>query len=211
LRDGQLALSHDHVSMNDADLVLADLRDALHALHQARGSPKEVRRAFSRFVDLSQRLTAAMRKDFARLRHEPWQAKSFDGWNKVTEFFKWLRNQDQHETSIRISVHERHFYANPLKPDELFKVEGTWVLTDQLVDTPSGGVMKFRPIDLATGRARPAAEPVLVEYQYLVQPHSESARARLQEIGTTDMHILADAAFRILEAYHTYFLECLGA
>ena len=197
--------------MNDTDLVLADLRDALVALHEARGSPKEVRRAFSRFVDLTQRLTAAMRKDFNRLRNERWEAKAFAGWTTVTEFFKWLRNQDQHETPIRISVHERHFYPHPLKPGELFKVEGTWVLTDQLLETPSGGIMKYHPMNLETGEAQPAAEPVRVEYQYLVQPHSEAARMRLREIGTTDMHILADAAFQVLLDYHTFFHARLGA
>jgi hypothetical protein len=47
---------HDQL---DVVLVYADLRDALADLHDARGSPKRVRRSFSRFVELSQRLTSA--------------------------------------------------------------------------------------------------------------------------------------------------------
>ncbi len=197
--------------MIDSDLVFADLEDAFAALDTARGSPKDVRRAFSRFVDLTQRLTAAMRKDFKRIKSEEWSASDFTGWNKVTAFFKWLRNQDQHNTQIRISVHERQFHPHPLKPGELMKIEGTWVLDDQLLDRPSGGVISYHPVDLQTGETLPVATPVRVEYLYLVQPHSEDARERLHDIGTTDIHVLAASAFSVLEQYHVYFHARLGA
>ena len=197
--------------MLETDLVFADLEDALHALDDARGSPKKVRRAFSRFVELTQRLTAAMRKDYMRIRGGAWAAKEFPGWNAITDAFKWLRNEEQHAAQIRISVHERHFYPHPLKPGELMTVEGTWVLGDQLWDTPSGGVMKYHPVDPDTGQPLPPAVPVRVEYLYLVQPHSEEARERLRASGTTDMHALAAAVFHVMQEYHAYFHLRLGA
>jgi hypothetical protein len=51
----------------DSAPVFADLSDAYAALVASQHSPREVRRAFVRFVDLSQKLTSAMRKDFSRL------------------------------------------------------------------------------------------------------------------------------------------------
>jgi hypothetical protein len=189
--------------------VFADLRDAFHALEAARGSPKEVRRAFSRFVDLTQRLTSAMRTDFSHVKGRRWEAKSFAGWNKITEFFKWLRNEDQHELPIRISVHERRFYELPGFPDKLFPFEGTWTLADQMTDDHPDGIT-FYPVDPATGKQLDPVAPVRVEYQYLIQPHSEAARSRLHEIGTTDVHQLSGACFAVLADYHEYFSASLA-
>lgn len=194
---------------NNASIVFADLRDALQALEAARGSPKQVRRAFSRFVDLTQRLTAAMRTDFSRAKAGRWNAASFAGWNQVSEFFKWLRNQDQHQLPIRISVHERRFYAVPGDPTRLFPFEGTWTLADQLTDDHPDGIT-FYPVDPSTGAQLDPVPPVKVEYQYLVQPHSEAALKRLRAIGTTDVHQLSAACFAVLSEYHDYFFAKLA-
>jgi hypothetical protein len=199
------------VSAEHTSIIFADLRDALQELDAARGSPKEVRRAFSRFADLTQRLTAAMRKDYSELKGEHWRAASFPGWNDVTNFFKWLRNQDQHGVPIRISVHERHFYPLPGRPGEAFPFEGTWTLEDQLADTPPQGAITFNPVDPSTGATLDPVPPLRIEYQYLVQLSSEALRKRLQTIGTTDMHLLCARCFETLVWYHEYFLAKLGA
>lgn len=193
-----------------ATLVFGDLRDALHDLDAARGSPKQVRRAFSRFVDLTQKLTSAMRTDFSRVKGAQWSAAAFNGWNNVTEFFKWMRNQDQHDLPIHISVHERHFYELPNQPGQLFPFEGTWNLSDQMTDQLPGGIT-FYPTDPATGEAKEPIAPVRIEYQYLVQLSSEPIRKRLQVIGTTDVHQLSAACFAVLSQYHDHFLVQIGA
>jgi hypothetical protein len=193
-----------------ASLVLVDLRDALAELDAARGSPKRVRQAFTRFVDLTQKLTSAMRKDFGRIKGGKWDASAFPGWNDVTEFVKWLRNQDQHELPIHISVHERQFYEVPGHPGRLFPFEGTWTLSDQTSEEMPSGIT-FYAADAKTGAATASVPPVRIEYQYLVQLSSEAIRKRLQQIGTTDMHHLAAACFSVMERYHAYFLERIGA
>jgi len=48
------------------DLIFGDLEDALLCLNRERNSPAAVRRSFGRFIDLSQKLTAAMRRDFSK-------------------------------------------------------------------------------------------------------------------------------------------------
>jgi len=193
----------------DATLVFNDLRDAVVALETARGSPRDVRRAFSRVVELTQRLTSAMRKDFSRIRGRQWEAKDFTGWNGVTEFFKWLRNQDQHEDAIYISVHERRFYEVPGRPGQIFPFEGTWQLSDQMIDHLDLGTVAFHPIDQSTGKALPPAPPVRVEYQYLFQPRSPEARAKLTLVPTTDVHSLSTACFEVMTQYYEYFLSAL--
>ena len=193
-----------------ASLVFADLRDALGDLDAARGSPKRVRRAFSRFVDLTQKLTAAMRTDYSRVKGASWPAAIFTGWNNVTEFFKWMRNQDQHDLPIHISVHERHFYELPEYPGRLIPFEGTWTLKDQLSDENPSGIT-FYPGDPSKGEATKPLEPVRIEYQYLVQLSSETIRKKLQAIGTTDMHQLSAACFAVMSDYHDHFLKQIGA
>lgn len=188
---------------------MADLEDAIQALEAARGSPKDVRRAFSRFVDLAQRLTSVMRTEFHRTTGGKWNAGSFTGWNNVTEFFKLLRNYDQHDSPIRISVHERRFYEVPGFSGRVFSFEGTWVLADQLDDDLPDGIT-FTPIDQATGAALPPIAPVRVEYQYLIQWPSEESRLLLQSIGTTDVHQLSADCIAVLREYHAHYISALG-
>lgn len=192
-----------------ATVVFADLRDALERLDNARGSPKDVRRAFVTFVDLSQKLTSAMRKDFSRVKSAQWEARAFPDWNDVTNFFKWLRNQDQHDLPIHISVHERRFYEVPGQPGQLFPFEGTWKLADQLTDDIPQGIT-FYPADPTTGEPLEARAPVHTEYQYLLQWQSETARQKLQAIGTTDVHQLSATCFATLQAYYEHFCAKLG-
>lgn len=187
---------------------MADLEAAFSELEIARGSPKSVRRAFSRFVDLTQRLTSAMRKVFSSERNAAWDANSFPGWTPVTEFLKWLRNHDQHQLPLRISVHERHFYELPHMPGELIPFEGTWVLDNQLDDVLPNGIT-FRPADPVSGEPMEPISPARVEYQYLLQWPDEEARLMLQAIGTTDVHLLSESALNTLRAYHAYFSGCL--
>lgn len=196
----------------DATLAFNDLRDAVADLEAARGSPKRVRRAFTQVVDLSQKLTSAMRKDYTRAKGGKWEGKRFTGWNSVTEFFKWLRNQDQHSDVIYISVHERRFYENPRKPGELFPFEGTWVLSDQMADGLALGQINFYPIDPSTGESKSSAvPPTRTEYQYVFQPRSPEARSKLKLVPTTDVHQLSLQCLAVLEQYYEFFLAELQA
>jgi hypothetical protein len=178
-------------------------------LDKARTSPREVRRAFSRFVDVSQRLTSAMRKDFSKMGLGKWEAESFSGWNDVTEFFKWLRNQEQHDLPIYISVHEKRFYEIPAQPGRLFPFEGTWVLSDQLLDELHRGRINFYPNDPATGQSLGPVEPVRIEFRFLIQPRSVKARVRLARLGTTDLHDLASRCLEVLTRYQECFLSAV--
>ena len=202
-----------HVS--EAALVFADLGDALKALEIARDSPKDVRRAFSRFAELAQKLTSAMRKDFSRLGKGKWIASSFDGWTPVTELMKYLRNEDQHGDQIHISVHERRHFPVPTnlppgfhsEPGRTFVFEGTWDLHDQLLDSPPDGIESFK-VDPLTGQPTGQEMQLLnLERLYLLQARSEEARAKIVAAGTRDVHVLAEAAFSTLAAYFQFFRE----
>lgn len=189
----------------DTDLVFADLNDAKQSLDEARGSPREVRRAFSRFVDLTQRLTSAMRTDYSRLKDGKWEAKEFSGWTVDTDFLKWLRNKDQHAGQIYISVHQRNFYRLAVLGDRLLAFEGTWVLIDQLTSEIPSGISFYLP-DPATGAiSDEVVLPVRTEFQYLFQPRTLEAREWLQKVGNSDIHQLAERAIAVLRTYHGFF------
>lgn len=198
-------------STPESDLVFTDLSDAIGALEQARGSPKEVRRAFSRFADLTQRLTSAMRLDYSRVKISNWNATAFIGWNTVTDFFKWLRNEDQHGDQSYISVHERRFYPVDRTESKLFVFEGTWNLIDQNTDQPPDGIT-FHPVDPETGSISDVVvSPVRIEHFYILQARSNEATSRLRQAGTSDVHLLSRSCFDTLSQYYAFFLQQTGA
>ena len=197
----------------DSPLVFADLADAHSMLIASRKSPREVRRAFVRFVDLSQKLTSAMRKDFSKLGHGNWEASKFQGWTTVTELLKHLRNEDQHGHQIYISVHERRYFPVPENlppgfvkpPSHSFVFEGTWELTDQLLEDPPDGIETFE-INPMTGK--PTGRPMQLlklERFYILQARSEKTRELIAAAGLIDVHEISAAAFSILSEYHAHF------
>ncbi len=200
-------------TLYDTDLVFADLHDAKRALDEAKGSPRDVRRAFSRFVELTQKLTSAMRTDFSRLKNAKWNAKEFRGWTVDTDFLKWLRNEDQHAAQIYISVHQRNFYRLESLGEKLFVFEGTWVLVDQMAsEVPASGNISFHLPDPVTGGISDVVvSPIRIEYQYLFQPRTAEAKEWFHKIGNSDIHQLAERALPVLDAYHEYFHAQVGA
>jgi hypothetical protein len=192
---------------DDSKLVYVDLLDAHRELEYARDSPMNVRRCFSRYVDLTQRLTAAMRTDFSRKKERKWVAADFIGWTDDTAFLKWLRNEEQHASQIYVSVLERRFYKVASTSDQLLVFEGVWELTDQLTDKiPTGLAMK--KADPVTGQmSEVVIQPVRVEYEYLLQPRTQEAIKRLQKLGNSDIHQLAHRSLAVLTDYYAFFRQ----
>ena len=197
----------------ESPLVFADLADAHATLFASRRSPREVRRAFVRFVDLTQKLTSAMRKDFSKLGRGKWEAASFSGWTPVTELLKHLRNEDQHGNQIYISVHERRYFPVPENlpvgfarpPSNNFVFEGTWELTDQLLEDPPEGIETFE-INPMTGQPTGRPMPLLkLERFYILQARSEKNRELIAVAGLIDVHDISAAAFATLGEYHAHF------
>lgn len=199
----------------EASIVFADLCDAHAALERARHSPKDVRRAFSRFIELSQKLTSAMRKDTSRLGIGAWEASSFEGWTPITALLKYLRNEDQHGDQIFLSVHERRHFPIPtnlppgfnVEPGRTFIFEGTWQLNDQLLEQPPDGITTFE-VDPLTGQPTGRKmESLKIERIYILQPRSDKARQKIADTGTTDVHEIADSALNTLRKYFEFFCK----
>ena len=197
----------------DTALVFADLGDAHAALVASRKSPREVRRAFVRFIDLSQKLTSAMRKDFSRLNRGNWTASKFQGWTPVTELLKHLRNEDQHGRQIYISVHERRHFPVPenLPPGFMrpaantFVFEGTWELTDQLLEDPPEGIETFEVNPMTsqpTGRPMPLLK---LERFYILQARTDETRKFIAAAGLIDVHEISASGFAALSEYFAFF------
>lgn len=188
------------------DIVFQDLSDALDLLRQSRSSPTEVRKAFNRFVELSQKLTSAMRKEFKKINGQKWNAFSFDGWDKITEFFKKLRNVDQHEATIRIQVHARQYYPVGMEGNIFLVCKGTWELDDQLSNRPPEG-MKLVPTDPDTGG--PSETEIFIKERQEYDFHMDQSTAPLDEMLTSiearDTHFLSEQCFKILKDYNLFY------
>lgn len=197
--------------VSDVDLVFSDLQDALIELNDAITSPKRVRRCFSRFVDLTQRLTSAMRRESKARAGLEWQASRFSGWNEVTGLFKDLRNEDQHEQQIYISVHETRYFELFGPSGGRIATSGTWQLTDQLLEKPPDALKMFDS-DPKTGEMTNTEIPHCdVAYRYLVQPREAKLATRLRAIGTDDLHEMSGACMSTLSEYHAFIRACIDA
>ncbi len=134
-------------------LVFQDLTDAFDELASAGTSPNRFRRSFVSFVDLSQKLTSHMRKEFGEKKGKKWVPSDFGGWNDVTELFKQLRNDDQHHRPVAILVNETQYFQTYEGGPEI-ALSGTWSfsLEDQLADTPRDD-LRLELADPKTGRS----------------------------------------------------------
>jgi hypothetical protein len=193
------------MTTSDVDLVLADLEDALIALNDASSSPKLVRQCFSRFVELTQRLTSVMRREFSSIAGGSWKASSFGGWNQTTALFKELRNEEQHAKQIFISVHETRYFELFGPGGGTIAQAGTWQLSDQLAASPPDGV-KYYESDPKTGKITNIEIPHCgVNYRYLIQPRDPSLAKMLKTVGSSDIHELSNGCMKTLREYHLHY------
>jgi hypothetical protein len=198
-------------SSPEVDLVFADLQDAYHDLEAAAHSPKQVCRAFSGFVELTQRLMSVMRKEFKARRGQEWKAFEFPDWNETTHLFKDLRNEEQHERLIYISIYETRHYKISNDDKRLFAFSGTRELSDQLMDNPPDGITYY-PADPSTGQMSAVErQAVRVEYKFLLQARDETLRHRLQAIGSANVHELSKHCLATLNKYHQSYVAKLDA
>jgi len=200
-------------SIIETPLVFADLSDAHVALLNARHSPKEVRRAFVRFIDLSQKLTSAMRKDCSALGQGAWAASNFPGWTKVTALLKHLRNEDQHGQQIYISVTDRRYYPSPWHrelgtgaPPDLLVCEGTWQLPDQLLENPPEGMELVLADPRSAAPSQVRLPMVKIERFYIVQARNDETTKFLAAAGVSDVHEIVASGFSTLTAYYAFFV-----
>jgi hypothetical protein len=188
-------------------VAFRDLTDALEALSLGSVSPVTVRRNFVTFVDLTQKLTSYMREEYSEKKDQEWVASDFDGWNDVTELFKAIRNEDQHERPIFIRVNVTYYLRiSEDTPDEL-AVSGTWQLSleDQHLDTPRDDI-SFELGDLQTGLpSGRRVTPTRVEYEFELFPSSKKVEALLTKLGDRNVRSLSEKCFKVLSDYYRYY------
>jgi len=194
----------------DVDLVYYDLRDSVNLLDSARAVPREVRRVFSRYVELSQRLTSAMRKDFKARQGSSWEASRFSGWTPSTELLKYLRNEDQHGEQIFITVHDHHVYVFPHeiginghRTREL-SAKSEWQMTNQMLDRPPEGLEFSVTWDDGTHEV---ILPTRTESTYVLYPRNDEQRKRIAQAGNADVYSLVAETFVTLTRYHEFYLR----
>ena len=202
---------------SDVDLVYLDLCDVVSSLDAVRSSPKEVRRHLSRYVELSQRLTSAMRKDFSRRGRGKWHASSFPEWTPSTELLKYLRNQDQHGEQVFITVHDRHYYDIPDDveiagiPGRNMIVDSRWQMTDQTLDRPPEGLevrLRYPGSPLQSGEV---LLPTRTESSFVLYPRTREDERQINAAGVTDIYAFVNETFAVLTKYYEFYKQAAGA
>lgn len=187
-------------------MVFQDLMDAHDELSGPDTSPKQARRSFGKVIELSQKLTASMRKEFRERTGGNWIASDFEGWNDLTDLFKQLRNDDQHERPIEILVHERQYFRIFKDTPELV-FEGTWSLSskDQLADSPRDDLHVILPDPETKRPSERRIFPVRRDYEFHLAPSSKKARDLLTRIGDSNVQSLSVKCLKTLHDYYQYY------
>jgi hypothetical protein len=197
-------------AQSDVEVQYADLVAAYDDLTAVRKSPVKVRRALTRFIDLTQELTAAMRREYDARTGLVWQACTFPRWSPVTELFKYLRTIGQHEPPIRIQVEETQCFRPFPESHELVCVAGTWALDDQLAETPPEG-LQVVPADPRTGRPTDQViPPETREFTFVLYPSNPKLSELLAAVDTRDIHELAARCMQTLVDYLGFYRESLA-
>ena len=190
---------------SDVEMLYADLAASVDELNDARPSPVRVRRAFARFIGLTQQLTAAMRREFAAKTGQLWSASDFSGWNAVSRFFKALRNIDQHDSPVLILVRERQTIQAMAGSAASLTLEGTWELHDQLADTPPEGLVLLRGDPVTGEPTDEVIPPTSRERDFLLHARTEELGRLLNAAGSADVHELSAVCLNTLTAYVNYY------
>jgi len=197
--------------MNDVDIVMQDLRDSLHILINSKKSPKHTRKAFSEFINLAQKLTSVMRKNFTG---DKWNALEFEEWNNITTLFKKLRNYEEHEEIIKTEIRETtsHTMTDPGWEGVTLCTSGTLKNVDPLSDNaPTANVVMYEA-DPVTGRMTniPVGAKRSVCYKYHLSISDSNKNGRpinklLEKIGNKEPTYLASKCLETLEEYYEFY------
>lgn len=182
-------------------IIFTDLKLAFDRLQESKTSPSEVRRRFVNFLSLTQQLTNIMRKEYEQNTGKFWEAKNFDGWNKVSNLFKELRNEDYHEFPANIDVkctsHFQIFEGDPHKVHTIYKSE-MFQLSDNLPTPPN----------LKMGDK--FYEAFKHEYSFILQGRTSKINKLLNKIESNEIHQLSIECFELIERYYQFYKKCLS-
>lgn len=199
------------VKTSDVDVVFSDWSAALERINTHSDSPRDVRRNFSQLIDLSQKLTSVMRKEFPG----KWEAKRFQEWSEVTELFKELRNYEQHEQLLQHHVEETSHLTVPAEdgwPKMTLGISGTLKGVDPLAEEKPRSNIALVAADPETGRMtnREIGHVSKRTHRYILAIAQESERGRkinrlLERIGTNDVHALSEHCNKTLTDYLQFY------
>lgn len=203
----------------DTEVVFRDLTYAYDNVQSSYETPDKVRFWFITFVTLAQRLTTTMRKEYSDLTSLKWEASAFQDWTPITEFFKALRNTDQHELPIRIKIIQTQIYEGfRLDRDESGNEKEIPVRMHAQMDyTVEAGYektvpkqTKIQPIG-KDGNPMEAMDPEEIRYEYQVEGRTPKVENLLSNTGLRNLHILATSCYETLCRYYEFYNAHLQA
>lgn len=189
----------------DTLIIFNDIKDICLEIEKTE-SPKTMRRLLSIFLIQTQQLTDIMRKEFSILTNKKWEAKSFNGWNETSSYFKKLRNIHVHETLAKINVHinSQHKIVFPDIDQPLFLCTSSILkLDDQLQDeNPPPLIISRLEKD---GIKEVQSEIQSVKYSYVLVDKYFSDIQLHENHQPLDLKILIRDYFNTLCTYYDFY------
>lgn len=192
------------------ELVYSDLEDEFEKLSQNNESPVHVRKTFSNFIELTQKLTETMRKEFKDLTGNNWTCKEFVLWNNHTELFKKLRNYNYHEYPTLVNV--KHIESIPINIDGkncLMELVVDWKVEDHTADEiPT--IMQLEEILLMNGLETVNIAEYnnrTIRFEYSIDTCSDEIEKILGSLSERDIHKLSRECMNILREYYKFYKQ----
>lgn len=199
----------------DHNITYVCYKDLLYAydeLIKEKESPKRLRRKFANFVYLAQQLTGAMRKEYPkRTAGLKWDARygknSFTGWDSVSDVFKSIRNDGQHESSIFIQVRRIYYYAVDSTCSQFVAFAATPYNIDPFLDElKEEGHYKLYLADEQTGEM---TDRVInyhhMEYRFAIVPANDDTKKLLDIARNDDLYELSERYLNTLKNYYDFY------
>lgn len=195
-------------------MVMKDLEITLKELTDSGASPVKVRRAFTRYITESQKLTEVMRKEYSEKVKEKWNAKDFPGWNDITLLFKELRKYDYHDSPVTIIIEETGYFLVSETEYSDGTIEKGYAVSSAKYDIGNPFSEKSIPNSRLVFydenmRELPDEGPERVEFKYYVNPCNKKIERLLVDIGDTDVILLCKQCNETLSDYCKYYLKMI--
>lgn len=196
--------------MLKAEIVMKDLEYTLQELKDSGASPVKVRRAFTRFITESQKLTESMRKEYSSITGLSWAASDFIGWNDITMLFKELRRTDYHESPVTIMIEETVYYLVAELEYEDGAVDKQYVVATSKYDIGAPfsdcSISMSKIIFYDENMIEVESDgPDKVEFKYSLNPCNTKLANLLELIGESDVIELSRMCYTVMRDYFEYY------
>ena len=200
-----------------SEIGFRDVEECFAKLQAEMTSPAAVRRLFVEFLRQVRRACWLLGKEHKSLTGKKWRSDDFWERNAVTALCRELRDMDQHELPLTLTMTDVRSYllrdvmGEAAPPGRRIAVRAEHVQLDPFDDEVPRGVEMF-PADPVTGKIRLDQQLASRRrVQFTVAARTPKVQAALAKAGIEDVHMLAELCLSTLRHYYQEYRAKLAS